>query len=120
MTGVQTCALPISICRWQDRDNFTAFAISGGGQYKIWQRTNGANLRLIDWTDAAILGGNGQALHHLTITCAGTQLSLAVDGSVLGETEDPGPVEGDVAVFAGLRVAGKLAVDFAKVSASRP
>ena len=109
-----------AICRWQDGDNFTAFAISGAGQFKIWQRTNGANLRLIDWTDAGALASSARAAHHLTILCAGTKLSLAVDGAVLGETEDPGAVKGDVAVFAGLRAAGKLAVDFTKVSASQP
>ena len=109
-----------AICRWQDGDNFTAFAISGGGQYKIWQRTNGATLRLIDWQDAVALSKAGGAAHHLTITCSGTKLSLAVDGTPLGEAEDPGPVKGDVAVFAGLRAVGKLAVDFTKVSARQP
>ena len=109
-----------AICRWQDGDNFTAFAISGGGQYKIWQRTNGATLRLIDWTDATALAKSVGAAHRLTITCAGTKLSLAVDGAMLGETEDPNPVPGDVAVFAGLRAAGSLVVDFTKVSAGRP
>jgi hypothetical protein len=109
-----------AICRWQDANNFTGFAISAGGQYKIWQKLHGANLRLIDWTDAPSLAGAGLAAHHLTITCSGTQLSLAVDGIGLAQTEDPGPVPGDVVLFAGLRVDGKMVVDFTKVIAAQP
>jgi hypothetical protein len=109
-----------AICRWQNASNFTAFAISAGGQYKIWQKINGASLRLIDWTDAPSLAGGGQVAHHFTITCAGSQLRLAVDGLPLGQTEDPGPVPGDVVLFAGLREDGQLTVDFTKVLVANP
>ena len=109
-----------AICRWQNADNFTAFGISAGGQFKIWQKLNGASLRLIDWTDAPSLAGAGLAPHHLTITCSGAQLTLAVDGAQLGQTEDPGPVAGDVALFAGLRDTGQMVVDFTKVVVAQP
>ena len=109
-----------AICRWQDAKNYTAFAISGGGQYKIWQKLNGATLRLIDWTDARALAGAGLAPHHLTVTCSGAQLSLAVDGTLLGQTDDPGPVPGDIVLFAGLRDTVTLVVDFKKVVVRKP
>jgi hypothetical protein len=109
-----------AICRWQDAKNYTAFAISGGGQYKIWQKLNGATLRLIDWSDAPSLTGAGLGPHQLTVTCSGTQLSLAVDGNLLGQTDDPGPVQGDIALFAGLRDAGQLVVDFKTVVVRKP
>lgn len=109
-----------AICRWQDDQNFTAFAISGAGQYKIWQKTHGGTLRLVDWTDAPSLAGAGNAPHHLTVTCSNTQLSLAVDGLPLAHTEDPGPALGDVALFAGLRGDGKLVVDFKKIVVTKP
>jgi hypothetical protein len=109
-----------AICRWQDAKNYTAFAISAGGQYKIWQKINDATLRLIDWTDAPLLAGAGLAPHHLTVICSDTQLSLEVDGVQLGQTDDPGPVPGDVVLFAGLRDAGQLVVDFKKVVVRKP
>ncbi len=109
-----------AICRWQDVKNFTAFAISGDGQFRIWQKTNGDS-RQQSWIDAPALAGaaNG-ALHHLSITCAGKQLSLTVDGTPLGQATDPSPAAGDVALFAGLRGAGKLVVDFEKVLVTEP
>ena len=109
-----------AICRWQNGDNFTAFALGADGQYKIWQMANGQPKRLVDWTYVPALAGGGLDPHHLSITCMGAQLSLAVDNQVLGQTEDPNPVPGDVAVFAGLRAVGQLTVDFAKVIASQP
>jgi hypothetical protein len=109
-----------AICRWQDANNFTAFAISAGGQYKIWQKSQGTVRRLVDWTDASSLAGGGLSAHHLTITCSGTQLSLAVDGIAVGHADDPGPVPGDVVLFAGLREDGKLVVDFTKITATKP
>ena len=109
-----------AICRWQDAKNYTAFAISGAGQYKIWQKTDGATLPLIDWTDAPSLAGAGNASHHLTVACAGTHLSLAVDSVPLGQAEDPAPVPGEIALFAGLREKGKLVVEFRRVTAARP
>ena len=108
------------ICRWQDKDNYSAFGISAGGQFKIWQKTNGATLRLIDWTDAPSLAGAGLSPHHLTITCSGARLGLEVDGVLLGQAEDPAPAPGDVVLFAGLRDAGSLVVDFTKVLVQAP
>jgi serine/threonine protein kinase len=120
----QTSGPPLTefgaICRWQDAKNFTAFAISAGGQYRIWQKANGNSLPLVGWTDAPSLAGAGLKSHRLTVTCAGTQLSLAVDGTLLGQAEDSAPVAGDVALFAGLREAGSLAVDFKSVKVIEP
>ncbi len=109
-----------AICRYQDDKNFTAFAISGAGQYKIWQMTEGAPLRLIDWKNAPSLAGKGRALHHLSVTCSGAKLSLVVDGVPVGQTDDPAPVPGDVALFAGLRSSEKLVVEFSKLVVTKP
>jgi serine/threonine-protein kinase len=108
------------ICRWQDASHFIAFAIGSDGNFKIWQRSGDNIQRLIDWTYLPALAGGELAPHHLTILCAGPQLSLSVDGGAPHLTTDPNPLPGDIAVFAGLRAAGPLTVDFTKVSASQP
>ena len=109
-----------AICRWRDEQNFTAFAISGERQFKIWQLNGGTLTRLVDWTDAPSLAAIGSAPHHLTVICAGSQLTLQADGRLVGQAQDPAPTSGDVALFAGLRVAGKLGVDFHALRVKQP
>jgi hypothetical protein len=109
-----------AVCRWRDQDNYTAFAISAQGQYRIWQKSHGSTLGLVDWTAAPSLAGPVAARRQLSATCVGTQLRLTVDGVELGKANDPNPAAGDVALFAGLRETGRMVVDFRNFVVRRP
>ncbi len=108
------------VCRWQDSDNYTAFAISGAGVYSIWQKRDGATTRFVDWTPAPALTAGTGAIHRVRAICAGPTLSLEADGSILGEAADPNPVSGDIALMAGLREEGELVVTFDDVRVAAP
>jgi hypothetical protein len=107
------------LCRFVDRFNFTAFAISGEGQYKIWKIQDKVFTRFVDWTDLPALPDTGGPV-TLTAACAGTHLTLAVGEITVGQAEDPAPIAGDIGFMAGLREAGKLAVSFDNLVVSQP
>jgi protein kinase-like protein len=107
------------VCRYVDIENFTAFAISGEGQYKIWQKRANVTTRLVDWTDSSALPAAGEPL-TLSAACVGSRLTLAAGDIVIAEAEDPAPILGDIALLAGLRDAGELEVDFDNLVVSQP
>jgi hypothetical protein len=102
-----------------DHYDFTAFAISGEGQFKIWKSQDNVITRFVDWTDLPALPDTGGPV-TLTATCAGTHLTLAVGEKIVGEAEDPAPIVGDIGMLAGLLDAGKLAVSFDNLFVSQP
>ncbi len=100
------------VCRWQDVNNYTALALSGAGEYSIWQKRDGELNRLVDWTPSPTLNtGAGRTL-QVVATCSGSELLLSVDGELVGQAVDPNPISGDVALMAGLREEGELVVRF--------
>ena len=111
------------LCRFQadddqapgDTERFVAFAISGEGEYSIWQKRDEKIDRLVNWTAAPGLSTGAGTPHHFTVTCQGPTLRLEVDGVRLHETTDPAPTHGDVAMMAGLRAEGELVVVFDEV-----
>jgi serine/threonine-protein kinase len=110
------------LCRFvekADHYDFTAFAISGDGQYKIWKNQDKVVTRFVDWTDLPALPDSGGPV-TLTATCSGTHLTLAVGDNIVGEAEDPAPSAGDIGLMAGLREAGKLAVSFDNLVVNQP
>jgi serine/threonine protein kinase len=107
------------ICRWVDRGNYVAAAISDDGTYSIWSRRDQDLVRLVEWTAAPSLAG-GNASHHLRLTCAADQIKFEVDGTLLGATTDASPAVGDIALLAGLRGAPPLVVTFDNVRVTTP
>jgi hypothetical protein len=111
------------LCRYQpddgdtpiDDERFVALAISGEGEYAIWQKRDGERTYLVEWTAAPGLTTGPGAPHHLTASCQDDRLLLEADGQVLAETTDPAPTSGDVALMAGLRAEGQLVVEFDNV-----
>jgi hypothetical protein len=108
------------ICRWVDPGNYVAAAISDDGTYSIWERRESELVRLVDWTEAASLAGDGKASHHFRLTCVGDQIQLEVDGMLLGTTTDPSPTVGDVGLLADLRGTDRLVVSFDDVLVTTP
>ncbi len=104
---------------YADHRDFTAFAINGDGQYKIWKSQDKVITRFVNWTDLPALPETAGPV-TLTATCAGTRLTLAVGETVVGQAEDPAPIAGDIALMAGLLDPGELTVSFDNLVVSQP
>jgi hypothetical protein len=111
------------LCRFQpddpdtpiDEQRYTAFAISGEGEYAVWQKRDGDLARLVEWTAAPSLETGAGIPHRLSVLCQGERLAFEVDAVPLAELTDPAPIRGDVALMAGLRTTGELVVEFDNV-----
>jgi hypothetical protein len=108
------------ICRWVDSGNYVAAAVSDDGTFSVWGMRESKLVRLVDWTAAPSPAGGGNASHHFRLTCAGDQILFEVDGILLGETTDPSPAVGDIALLAGLRGTQPLVVTFDNVRVTTP
>ncbi len=98
-----------------DEERYVAFAISGEGEYSVWQKRAGEITRLVEWTTAPELVAGAGVSHHLTVSCQEERLYFEADGVTLAELVDPAPTAGDVALMAGLRAEGELVVEFDNV-----
>jgi hypothetical protein len=106
------------VCRWQDRANYTAFALNSDGEFAVWQKRNGEVYRLAGWQNApGVAPGD---IHELRVTCAGPTLRYAVNNILLVELDDPQPAAGDVALLAGLTAPGTFTVRFGDLTVTRP
>lgn len=90
------------LCRYQDRDNFYFGIITGEGYYGIGKYEMGG-LRLLSGyglqaTDSV---NRGSRVNHLRFDCAGSTLTLFVNGFLLASVEDTTFPSGDVGVIAG-------------------
>jgi hypothetical protein len=109
------------ICRWQGSGDYTALGLNGEGQFAIWQTRGGSKPQYLQfWTAAPPLAADPGALHSVQATCSGSTLSLSLDGAVLGSAQDPQPVDGDVALMAGLREPGQAEVVFSQLIVTQP
>jgi hypothetical protein len=95
-------------CRIQPGTNGDGYflRISGDGYYAIVkyvttdpQTDDGEFVVLVDWmpTDAV---NQGNATNHIEVSCAGSELSLSVNGQFLGSAQDTDYVTGDIAMTA--------------------
>ena len=91
-------------CRLQTNGDGYLFEITGDGYFAVGSYTGGGN------TYASLLSGDewqpstaiktGMATNHITVTCAGSQLKLEVNGKVLFDGQDSTFTEGDIALGA--------------------
>ncbi len=91
-----------AICRYQDDLNFYFLVISSDGYYGIGSVIQGAR-SLIGSQEMlpspSIQGGTG--INHLKVVCAGSTLSLEVNGALLASVEDSTLAAGQVGLLAG-------------------
>ncbi len=92
-----------AICRFSDANHFYGFLISHDGYYGIFKMDDG-NLILADqnqglkYSDVILQGGT---VNHITATCQGDLLSLAVNGQILSIVQDDSYANGQVGLIAG-------------------
>ncbi len=90
------------ICRYQDRENFYIFLISGDGYYAIGKYQTGSSQVLYLTENGQYVYSDvinqGIATNEIRASCVGNQLSLAVNGIPLVTVTDPTFVNGDVGV----------------------
>ena len=90
------------ICRWQNHNDFTAFAINPAtASYAIWQRQGESNMPLQVWNSSDLLANLSFPM-ELEVICLDDQLALWVNGALVGSVIDPQPQAGDMALIAGM------------------
>jgi serine/threonine-protein kinase len=108
------------VCRWQDEVNYVAAALRGDGMVSLWGVTAGAVDRWQDWTAAPQLEEIGPDWRTLRLTCAGSEVRFAVDGTEIAAATDPSPASGSLALMAGLLAPGEMAAGFDNLEVTRP
>lgn len=90
------------ICRLEDDSNFYFFAISADSYYAIGKLKDGEIVLLsssvFEHSDKIL---SGQAVNHVVATCAGTTLTLNVNGTQLAQITDGDFTEGQIGFIAG-------------------
>jgi len=90
------------ICRYQDNKNFYFLVISSDSYFVVGKlkegRINYLSGSSFEYSDKIL---PGQAAHHLTATCIGNVLTLAVDGAHLADASDDDFKAGLVGLMAG-------------------
>ncbi len=111
-----------AICRFSDANHFYGFLISHDGYYGIFKMDNGT-LILADqnqglkFSDVILQGGT---VNHITATCRGNELSLAVNGQLLSIVQDDNYVSGQIGLIAGTYENGGSELFFDHLQISQP
>jgi S1-C subfamily serine protease len=87
------------ICRYRDADNFYGFSITEDRYASIWKIEFGGYSVLMDWTFSQDIPQYEMAT--ITVACLSNELTLAVNGVVLGRVSDFSFASGDVGLFGG-------------------
>lgn len=87
------------MCRVQPNGDGYFLLISGDGFYTILKASNESFSPLIDWTQSNVIN-QGNATNSVVGTCEGSNLSLEVNGQLLGATSDSEFSHGDIALTA--------------------
>ena len=88
------------IFRYQDKDNFYRFDITGDGFFLLSKFVNGQWLTLVDWTASPAIN-QGQAENQLRVSSVGPHVAVYANGELLAEVEDSSFRHGDIGFFAG-------------------
>jgi hypothetical protein len=106
------------LCRLQDDDNFYALEVSEEGFFKIWKRVDGEDTALYDWENSdAIPIGVPLTIHA---GCAGNQITLGVNDTVLATVQDDSFTKGKVGLIAGTDDTGNFSVAFDNFMVEKP
>ena len=109
------------VCRQQeDSSSLYNFEVNESGYYSIYKHENGEWIALVDWTYSIFVAQNVATQFHLTVTCEGHYLSLALNGRLLAETSDESLASGGVGVSATTISNPNLAVAFDNFIVRKP
>lgn len=97
--------------RFQDRDNFYRFDISGDGFFLLSKFHNGEWVTLIPWTASSAVNV-GQAANRLFVEAIGSQIRVYVNEALLAEVKDDAFTEGNFGFFASTFSEPNLTVSF--------
>jgi hypothetical protein len=92
------------LCRYRDQNNFYMLVASSDGYYGIAKMKDGQHSTISGdqlQYSSALLEGDQPAPIRLRAACAGTRLTLAINGETLAQAEDGDFESGDVGVLAG-------------------
>jgi Tol biopolymer transport system component/pSer/pThr/pTyr-binding forkhead associated (FHA) protein len=97
--------------RFQDRDNFYRFDISGDGFFLLSKFKDGEWVTLVPWTASSDVNV-GQAANRLAVEAVGSQIRVYANDVLLAEVEDDTLVEGNFGFFASTFSEPNLTVSF--------
>jgi len=97
--------------RFQDRDNFYRFDISGDGFFLLSKFYNGEWVTLVPWTASSAINV-GQATNLLTVEAVGSQIRVYANDTLLAEVEDVSLTDGNFGFFASTFSEPNLTVSF--------
>lgn len=108
-------------CRSVDTNNFYFFIISSDGYYGIGKVVDGAQQLIgMDAMEPSDAVKQGEASNRLHVECAGTTLSLWVNGQMIKEVEDTQFAKGDVGLMAGSFDVAGTDIHFDNFSVKKP
>ena len=112
------------ICRYQNKDNFYIFLVSGDGFYAIGKYQSGNEVMQYLTGDGKFVASDvinqGVAMNQIRASCIGDQLSLAVNGLPLASVTDPTFVVGDMGLAGSTFEAGTAVITFDNVQVLAP
>jgi Tol biopolymer transport system component len=97
--------------RFQDRDNYYRFDISGEGYFLLSKFYRGEWTTLIPWTASSALNV-GQATNRLMVEAIGNRIRLFANGTEIGQTTDDALGHGNFGFFANTFTEANLIVSF--------
>jgi TolB protein len=86
--------------RFQDRDNFYRFDISGDGHYLLSKFVEGQWFTLVDWTPSENIN-QGTADNILKVSAFGPNITIWANGQALASVTDDSLTRGNFGFFAG-------------------
>lgn len=104
------------ICRYQSKDNFYVFLVSGDGHYAIGKyQSSSPQIEYLSGEGQYVFSdaiNQGAAANEIKASCIGNELSLAVNGIPLETVTDPTFVTGDIGLGASPFQPGTTIIEF--------
>lgn len=97
--------------RFQDRDNFYRFDISGDGFFLLSKFHAGEWVTLVPWTASSAINV-GQATNRLDVKAIGSQISVYANDRLLAQVEDAAFTSGNFGFFASTFSEPNLTISF--------
>ena len=99
------------MCRFVDLDNYYGLQVSEDGYYSIYKRVDGEDTYILDWTASSLIPTDGSPF-VLNAACQGAQLSVGINGQLLGQITDADLSSGYTGLVADTWINGGLVVSF--------
>lgn len=86
------------LLRYQDSDNYHGFAFTAAGRVYGFTTSNGERTVWQGNEDSASVRTGFGLVNHVRVTATGTTLRFTINGELVAETDQPGSMEGRVAL----------------------